>query len=496
MSSYHPALVVIGLSPGAVTTFSKEKFGLSVRLHGMNYGRLAGQYVLVFLDIRARESYLRETDYLAKLRKKHRERFGFEFRVVKRSYNVVEDGILEQDENGWHIAEVPYAFLEQRMVDLHNGVLLKISQGTRDQTTLALGSLVSFENTLHSRACYGQPYCLVHVPYADLVSKAVTEVLRYGYADQALAMVGNGTKFLSNCAYASSRPASAWFNWLRYTMVCPKREFEQESGIDDYSSDLMTYGKKAKSEEDIVNALHLHYNLGKWYSRHLSPGFGGRGIKHLNEIIKMGDKCFQYPSLRKLYSSLVILAKMVMGFEPRTRPYRVMVFGEIMAQVPRRNPQDVSKVSISLKGIQVLPCALNGNESPSILQYYCDGLTLTSVKVVGAENRGPSVPAVLGNIDTSDSNVNDIAWKLSNDLGIRDEPFLTEKSYGQDVPEAWRGDLSGIRARSEPLSQVRFEQPYEESSESEREMSKRKRSQRKQKLKRLQAARKENGSRV
>ena len=210
----------------------------------------------------------------------------------------------------------------------------------------------------------------------------------------------------------------------------------------------------------------------------------------------MGDKCFQYPSVRKLYSSLAILAKMVMGFEPRTRPYRVMVFGEIMAQVPRRNPQDVSKVSISLKGIQVLPCALNGNESPSILQYYCDGLTLTSVKVVGAENRGPSVPAVLGNIGTSDSNVNDIAWKLSNDLGIRDEPFLTEKSYGQDVPEAWRGDLSGIRARSEPLSQVRFEQPYEESSESEREVSKRKRSQRKQKLKRLQAARKENGSRV
>ena len=129
MSSYHPALVVIGLSPGAVTTFSKEKFGLSVRLHGMNYGRLAGQYVL-FLDIRARESYLRETDYLAKLRKQHREKFGFEFRVVKRSYNVVEDGILEQDENGWHIAEVPYAFLEQRMIDLHDDVLLKISQGT------------------------------------------------------------------------------------------------------------------------------------------------------------------------------------------------------------------------------------------------------------------------------------------------------------------------------------------------------------------------------
>ena len=110
---------------------------------------------------------------------------------------------------------------------------------------------------------------------------------------------------------------------------------------------------------------------------------------------------------------------------------------------------------------------------------------------MGTESRGPSVPAVLGNIGTFDSNVNDIAWKLSNDLGIRDEPFLTE-----NFPEAWRRDLSGIRARSEPLSQVRFEQPYEESSESEREVSKRKRSQRKQKLKRLQAARKENGSRV
>ena len=50
---------------------------------------------------------MRETDYLARLRKQHREKFGFEFRVVKGSYNVVEDGILEQDENGWHIAEVP-----------------------------------------------------------------------------------------------------------------------------------------------------------------------------------------------------------------------------------------------------------------------------------------------------------------------------------------------------------------------------------------------------
>ena len=224
MSSYHPAVVIQGLSPGAVTKFSKEKFSPSVRLHGLNSGWLVGQYVLVLSDIRAREVYLRDTDYLSKLRKRHRESFGFEFSVVKRSYNVMDDGILEQDARGWHVAEVPCVFLDQKVVDLHNDVLRKISYGTRDQITLALGSIISFENTPYHGACYGQPYCLVHVPYADLVSKAVTEVLRYGYADQALTLVSNGTKFLSNCAYASTVPASAWFNWLRYTIVCPMRE--------------------------------------------------------------------------------------------------------------------------------------------------------------------------------------------------------------------------------------------------------------------------------
>ena len=495
MSSHHPAVVVQGLSPGAVTRFSKESFGPLVRLHGLNSGRLVGQYVLVFLDHRARESYLRETDYLHKLRKKHREEFGFDFRVVKRSFNVMEDGILELDARGWHVGEVPYAFLEHKMADLHNDVLQKIKRGTRDQITLALASIIGFESTPYHRACYGHPYCLIHVPYADLVSKAVTELLRYGYADQALTMVGNGTKFLSNCAHASSRPASAWLNWLRYTMVCPTREYEQESGIDDYSLDLLTYGKKAKSEEDVLNSLYLHYNLGKWYSRHLSPGFGGKGIKHLNAIIEMKDKCVQFPNLRKVYPSLVILAKMVMGFEPRTRPYRVKVFGEIMAQVPRKNPQDVSKVTISLKGIQVLPCALNRNESPSILQYYSDGLTLTSVRVMSDESHEPNVLAVMGNDGGFDNggfetSVDDIAWKLRNGLGIGDKPILSDSG-----PDAWHGKLSEVRASSEPLSRVRFEQPYEDSSESEKEVSKRKRSQQK-KLKRLQAARKENGFRV
>ena len=384
MNRYYPAVVIQLMNPGDVSRFSKSEFGLLVKVHGSGSTVKLGSYVLVFHDDPSREVYLRETDYLAAVRRQHELDHGHEFRVISLEYNVMVDGILERSGMGCDLPEVPDSSLKNNVLEFHRDVLRRVMTGLAYEVSVVMFTLFDFVRTTR-RPCAGTVHCLVHAPFGMLVHKVVMEMVKFGFSDHVLEVIEFGVDFVSRCSYASSKLILSWYHWLRYTMVCPSKEYHQESGIDMYSEQLIAYGRAAKAESDVRNAVWLHYNAGKWFSRHLSPGFPEKGIEHLNEVVCLEGKCAGYSDLRRSYPQIAILAKMVMGFEPRTSPFRMNVFKEIMAQV-RRNPQDIGRVSISIRGVKVLPCGLKKDEKPEVLLYYCDGLTLTSVKVMGRES--------------------------------------------------------------------------------------------------------------